>query len=54
MFCLVMQDKKLCRDVLECLLGIKIRHLAYAEPQKDFKPLYTALTLSKKKFRGIL
>ena len=42
MFGLVMQDKELCRDVLECLLGIKIRHLEYAEPQKDFKPMYTA------------
>ena len=42
MFGLVMQDKKLCREVLECLLGIKIRHLEYAEPQKDFTPLYTA------------
>ena len=42
MFGLVMQDKSLCREVLECLLGIKIRHLEYAEPQKDFKPMYTA------------
>ena len=52
MFGLVMQDKELCREVLECLLGIKIRHLEYAEPQKDFKPLYTALTLSKKEFHA--
>ncbi len=42
MFGLVMQDKELCREVLECLLGIKIRHLEYTEPQKDFTPLYTA------------
>ena len=42
MFGLVMQDKSLCREVLECLLGIKIRHLEYAEPQKHFKPMYTA------------
>ena len=42
MFGLVMQDKNLCREVLECLLGIKIRHLEYAEPQKHFKPMYTA------------
>ncbi len=42
MFGLVMQDKDLCRDALECLLGIKISHVEYSEPQKTIAPLYTA------------
>ena len=42
MFGLVMQDKEICREALECLLGIKIRHVEYSEPQKAIAPLYTA------------
>ena len=42
MFGLVMQDKEICREALECLLGIKIRYVEYSEPQKAIAPLYTA------------
>ena len=37
MFGLVMQDKELCRKVLECLLGIKIKEINFPEPQKAFE-----------------
>ena len=42
MFGIIMQDKKICKEALECLLGIKIDHLEYSEPQKIIAPLYTA------------
>ena len=42
MFGVVMQDKELCREALECLLGFKIDHIEYDEPQKTVAPLYTA------------
>ncbi len=42
MFGLVMQDKELCRKVLECLLGIKIKEISFPEPQKVFEPFYSS------------
>ena len=42
MFGLVMQNKEICREALECLLGIKIDRLEYIEPQKTIAPVYTA------------
>ena len=42
MFGLVMQDKDICREALECLLGIKIDRLEYIEPQKTIVPVYTS------------
>ena len=42
MFGLVMQDRELCREALECLLGIRISRVEYSEPQKTIAPLYTA------------
>ena len=42
MFGVVMQDKELCREALECMLGFKIDHIEYDEPQKTVAPLYTA------------
>ena len=42
MFGLVMQDKEICREALECLLGIKIDRLEYIEPQKTIVPVYTS------------
>ncbi len=42
MFGIVMQDKEICREVLECLLGVKIKWIKYPEPQKRFDPLYTS------------
>ncbi len=37
MFGLVMQDKEICRKVLECLMGIKIKKISFPEPQKAFE-----------------
>ena len=34
MFCKIMQDKKICKPFLEAILGIKIDHIEYLEPQK--------------------
>ena len=42
MFGLVMQNKEICREALECLLDIKIDRLEYIEPQKTIVPVYTA------------
>ncbi len=42
MFGLVMQDKELCRKVLECLMGIKIKEISFPEPQKVFEPFYSS------------
>ncbi len=42
MFGVVMQDKDICREVLECLLGIKIKRIKYPQPQKSFDPLYAS------------
>ena len=42
MFGLVMQDKELCRKVLECLMGIKIKEINFPEPQKVFEPFYSS------------
>ena len=42
MFGLIMQDKEICREALECLLGIKIDRLEYIEPQKTIVPVYTS------------
>ena len=42
MFGLIMQDKEICREALECLLGISIDRLEYIEPQKTIVPVYTA------------
>ena len=36
-FCKVFQDAELCRELLEILLDIKIDHVEYPEPQKEFK-----------------
>ena len=42
MFGLVMRDKELCRKVLECLMGIKIKEISFPEPQKAFEPFYSS------------
>ena len=42
MFGVVMQDKDICKEALECMLGFKIDHIEYNEPQKTVAPLYTA------------
>ncbi len=42
MFGIVMQDKEICREALECMLGMKIARVEYAEPQRVLDPLYTA------------
>ena len=42
MFGLVMQDKEICRKVLECLMGIKIKKISFPEPQKAFEPFYSS------------
>ena len=42
MFGVVMQDKAICREALECLLGIKIDRIEYAEPQYSADPFYTS------------
>ncbi len=47
MFGLVMQNKELCRKVLECLMGIKIKQISFPEPQKAFEPFYSSHLYSK-------
>ena len=42
MFGVVMQDKAICREALECMLGIKIDRIEYAEPQYSTDPFYTS------------
>ena len=42
MFGVVMQDKAICREALECMLGIKIGRIEYAEPQYSADPFYTS------------
>ena len=42
MFGLVMQDTEICRKVLECLMGIKIKKISFPEPQKAFEPFYSS------------
>ena len=42
MFGVVMQDKDICREALECILGIKIGRIEYAEPQYSADPFYTS------------
>ena len=42
MFGIIMQDKEICREALECMLGMKIARIEYVEPQQAFDPLYTA------------
>ncbi len=42
MFGVVMQDKELCKEALECMLGFEIDHIEYSEPQRAVAPLYTA------------
>ncbi|MBO7486565.1 MAG: Rpn family recombination-promoting nuclease/putative transposase [Spirochaetaceae bacterium] len=42
MFGIVMQDKEICRESLECILDFKIDHIEYAEHQKTIEPLYTS------------
>ena len=42
MFGLVMQDKEICRKVLECLMSIKIKEISFPEPQKAFEPFYSS------------
>ena len=37
MFCKVMSDSALCKELLEILLHIKIDRLVFQEPQKSFK-----------------
>ena len=41
MFGVVMQNKDICKEALECMLGFKIDYLKYVEPQKTIEPLYT-------------
>lgn len=42
MFGVVMQNKELCKEALECMLGFEIDHIEYSEPQRTIAPLYTA------------
>ncbi len=42
MFGVVMQNKELCKEALECMLCFKIDHIEYSEPQRTVAPLYTA------------
>ena len=42
MFGVVMQNKELYKEALECMLGFKIDHIEYSEPQRTVAPLYTA------------
>ena len=42
MFGIVMQDREICREALECMLGMQIARVEYAEPQRTLDPLYTA------------
>lgn len=41
MFYKVMQDKEICKELLELLLKIKIEKIEYPELQKDIKPFYS-------------
>ena len=41
MFGIVMQDREICREALECMLGMRIARVDYAEPQRVLDPLYT-------------
>ena len=38
----VMKDPKICAEVIECLLKIKVDHIVYPELQKEIKPYYTS------------
>ncbi|MDU3181762.1 MAG: Rpn family recombination-promoting nuclease/putative transposase [Lachnospiraceae bacterium] len=40
MFCKVMQNEKLCKELLEIILGIEIVKISYTEEQKIFKNTY--------------
>ncbi len=40
MFCTVMQDRDICKGVLELILDIKIKDINYPEPQKYIKGPY--------------
>ncbi|MBO7454703.1 MAG: Rpn family recombination-promoting nuclease/putative transposase [Alphaproteobacteria bacterium] len=42
MFGVVMKDREICRESLECMLGFDIDHIEYAESQKTIEPLYTS------------
>ena len=42
MFGLVMQDKEICREALECLLGKSIQKIEYTEPQKSLNAFCTS------------
>jgi len=42
MFGVVMQNRELCKEALECMLGFKIDYIEYSEPQRTIAPLYTA------------
>ena len=42
MFGLVMQDKEICREALECLLGKNIQKIEYTEPQKSLNTFCTS------------
>ncbi|MBO7486768.1 MAG: Rpn family recombination-promoting nuclease/putative transposase [Spirochaetaceae bacterium] len=42
MFGVVMQDMEICHESLECMLGLKIDHIEYAESQKTIEPLYAS------------
>lgn len=37
MFCKVMQDEKLCKELLEIILGVEIEKIVYHEDQKVFR-----------------
>jgi len=42
MFKLVMNHARICKHLLECVLGIKIREINYLENEKSFKNTYDA------------
>lgn len=40
MFCKVMQDEKLCKELLEIILGVEIEKIVYNEQQKVFQDAF--------------
>lgn len=42
MFGVVMQNPALAKAVIECILGVRLRHIEYVEPQKRIKERYEA------------
>lgn len=41
-FGVVMQNKEICKEALECMQDFQIDHIEYSEPQRTAAQLYTA------------